>query len=307
MQDLNSPVFGVAGSDSEVSDKILSIADNKAKKGNKKSKILVSILSVLILAGGVVAGIFLIQRSQELREKAANVGGSDCGQSLDCYKIDLGQNSGTYTSERTIDHFIIKARTEAYSFPGVSSNCYSVNINQKTVTWQKVGSASDCHDISHVEVWFVATELPTTPPNPTATSTPVPTATTAPGQPTVAPTIVPTVTLIPNPTLTPTPTAVLQFIASCNGLFTYDTNWNLLTSEDLSEHIVGDIIRFATSATVNQGYVTKAKFVINNTQEYETTLKKPGTDLFYYDYTIPEGVTDFSVKAFLYHSTQGWF
>lgn len=306
MQDSNSPIV-VVGGVSGTTTPTASVTENKPKKGSKKA-ILISIISILILSGGVIAGIFLTQRSQELREKAANVGGSDCGQSLDCYKIDSGQNTGTYSSERTIDHFIIKSATLAYSYPGDSGNCYSVNINQKTVSWQKVGQPPDCHDVSHVEIWFAASELPSSTPVPTATPTPVVVATTAPGQPTATPTKIPTATLTPIPTIpSPTPTIPLEFIAFCNGLFTYDTDWNLLASEDMTALKIGDIVRFATSATVNQGYVIKAKFIVNDTQEYETSLKKPGTDLFYYDYTIPADITNFSVKAQLLHSTQGWF
>jgi len=123
------------------------------------------------------------------------------------------------------------------------------------------------------------------------------------------PTPTPTPTAIPSeaPTLTPTSTPTTEISATCNGLFVYDTSWNLITAEELPTLKSGDIIRFATSATVNIGYIDKARFIINGVTYPETTLKKPGTEEYYYDYTIPEGVTTFQVKAELHHSTQGWF
>jgi len=38
---------------------------------NSLKKILVTILGLLLLIGGVAAGVFLIQQQQEIREKAA--------------------------------------------------------------------------------------------------------------------------------------------------------------------------------------------------------------------------------------------
>ena len=39
----------------------------------------------------------------------------------------------------------------------------------------------------------------------------------------------------------------------------------------------------------------------------EITTKRPGTNEFYYDYTIPEGTHSFEVSAKIHHSTLGWF
>ncbi len=178
---------------------------------------------VVIIVVGLVAGIFLVQRNQELRKKASGPGGSDCGQSTDCVKLDSPPNAGAYLVTRAVDHVIIKAGTADFSFPGYSGTCYTVSISSDRVDWEKVGtSGPECQNISHIEIWFSAASVTGVTPSPiaVATSTPTPTATantatltplaTSGGTATKSPSPTPTRSPSPTPTRSPSPTPTTQ-------------------------------------------------------------------------------------------------
>lgn len=97
------------------------------------------------------------------------------------------------------------------------------------------------------------------------------------------------------------------YVAQCSNVEAYDTKWNKLSSDDLSSLKAGDVVRFAVSGTTTKGTLDKARFTINGASPVETDQKEPGTDKFYYEYTIPDGVSSFSIKAELRHSESGWF
>jgi hypothetical protein len=75
----------------------------------------------------------------------------------------------------------------------------------------------------------------------------------------------------------------------------------------LSALNAGNEVRFAVSGTATSGAFDKAKFTVNGTELGETSLKKPGTEEFYSEYTIPANVTSFTVSAQIHHSELGWF
>ncbi len=95
--------------------------------------------------------------------------------------------------------------------------------------------------------------------------------------------------------------------ATCGEVKAYDTNWKLLSSDDLKKLKSGAIVRFAVSGTASSGTFDKARFTINGTQRPEVSTKKPGSDEFYDEYTIPTGTTTFTVTAQVHHDTLGWF
>lgn len=95
--------------------------------------------------------------------------------------------------------------------------------------------------------------------------------------------------------------------AQCLNIKAYDTAFNLLTVDNLKTLEAGDIFRFAVSGNAASGSFDKARFKINSGSFLpETTAKKPGTQEFYYEYTIPDGVTSFNITAQIHHSTLGW-
>ena len=104
------------------------------------------------------------------------------------------------------------------------------------------------------------------------------------------------------PTSPPPPGATAQ----CLNVKAYDTEWNQITAAVLPTLKAGDKVRFAVAGTATSGNFDKAKFKINGTERAEVSVKKPGTEEFYDEYTIPEGVTTFSINAQIHHSSLGW-
>lgn len=110
----------------------------------------------------------------------------------------------------------------------------------------------------------------------------------------------------PPPGSTPTPPPTPGSNAACYAVKAYDTSWNLLTNAQLSALSARDIVRFTVSGTpANQ--IDKARFTINGVLEPEVITKKPGTDEYYTEYTIPPVVVSFTVTAQVHHLTLGWF
>lgn len=94
---------------------------------------------------------------------------------------------------------------------------------------------------------------------------------------------------------------------TCQQVLAYDTNWNQLNATQLSNLRTGDKVRFTISGTRSTGTFTKARFKINQNAAVEVTGKKPGqTEVFFYEYTIPAGVTTFQINAAIYLDPRGW-
>jgi len=120
----------------------------------------------------------------------------------------------------------------------------------------------------------------------------------------------PTQGVTPTPTTVPTPTVVPTLPpigAACNNVKAYDSEWNLLSGFDLSGLEAGDIVRFAVGGTTDSGSFDKARFTINGILMPEVVTKRPGTEEFYDEYTIPSSVTSFTVNAQIHHISLGWF
>jgi len=115
----------------------------------------------------------------------------------------------------------------------------------------------------------------------------------------------PTPTRVPTGTPTPTPTTIS---CQCDLIKAYSTTWTLLTSADLAALKPGDKVRFAAKGTTTSGTIDKIRYKINNGAFIESIIKKPGTNEFYYEYTIPANTTSFSVSAEVHHKELNkWF
>ena len=104
------------------------------------------------------------------------------------------------------------------------------------------------------------------------------------------------------PSATPTPSSTVQ----CLNIKAYDASWNSLSATNLQSLKTGDIVRFTVSGTATSGTFDKAKFTINSVSLGETTSKKPSSEEFYTEYTIPSGTTSFTINAQIHHTTKGW-
>jgi plastocyanin len=100
----------------------------------------------------------------------------------------------------------------------------------------------------------------------------------------------------------------------CTAIKAYDTSWNLLTPAQLSALKAGDKVRF-TVAGSPADQIDKAQFAITamvgevnqGTPSGDVTVKKPGTDEYFFEYTIPDGTKSVSVTGQVHHSTLGWY
>ncbi|MEJ2347880.1 MAG: hypothetical protein P8Y17_01605 [Patescibacteria group bacterium] len=93
----------------------------------------------------------------------------------------------------------------------------------------------------------------------------------------------------------------------CLDIKVFDEEWSQLSIEQLASLEAGDVVRFTVSGVSSAGAIDKARFTINGVQRPEVTAKRPGTNEFYDEYTIPEGVSNFTINAELHHTTIGWF
>lgn len=261
------------------------------KKFDKKGAI-TTIIGIILLIGGIIAGVLLVQQQQEIRERAAS--GSACDQHPDCILLDEPGNQGSYTADRSITHLFITAKDyHRFDAPGGDDGCYRVTITDNFIRWNRYGSGPNCKDVSNVQIW-----LGEILPSPTSTPALTPT-------PTLPPEVTPTVTHPTTPT--PTPTLPPHISAQCLEIKAFDSEWNQLSSGDLTALNPGVVIRFTVAGSTSSGNLDRARFTINGTLRPEVTAKRPGTDEFFDEFTIPEGVASFTVNAQLHHSSLGWF
>lgn len=113
-------------------------------------------------------------------------------------------------------------------------------------------------------------------------------------------------TKIPTSTTTSTPKPPSGDYCQCLNVIAYDTSWNLLTTDALKNLKAGDKIRFTVKGRASSGKFDKAKFKINGQETAEMTTKKPNTEEFYYEYTIPANVYSFKIDAKIHHDQKGW-
>lgn len=96
--------------------------------------------------------------------------------------------------------------------------------------------------------------------------------------------------------------------AQCVDVKAYTTEWQLLEASDLALLQPGDVVRLTVRGSTTSGVFDKARFTINGDRRAEVTGKRPQTEEFFDEYTVPEGVTSFSVDAEVHHQgLDTWF
>ena len=96
-------------------------------------------------------------------------------------------------------------------------------------------------------------------------------------------------------------------------------NWTRLNAAQLADLQSGEIVYISVSGwsstpTLDNGGFDKAVFTVNGVDRPESTNAKPkspsdppDTWEIYDLYTIPDGVTSFTIRATIHHQTAGWF
>ena len=277
------------------------ITDSKPAK-KKKTGMIATILGIFLLIGAVGAGVVLINQNQDIREKAAILCPKDCATNISQCKsgtqvggIGYGDcGMGEYCCEiitpppPDCSVYYTKTATSLTIKDPYFPNCYInhywcsdgvgdpyTGCSDETIA-VGVKSASFIKDCGIEQIDYGCT------------NNSCKDFVSHLGKP-CAP--------------TPPPSDIT---AACTYVKAYDENWNLLTTADLSSLSAGDIVRFTVSGNPAAS-IDKARFTINGVVGTETTDKKPGTNEYYTEYTIPGGVTSFTITAQIHHVTLNWF
>jgi hypothetical protein len=331
---------------------VISTSDTGGKKPVNK-KMIATILGVLVLVGGVGAGVILVQNQQDIREKASGtcaggveIGETACSGATSCVKctqtskydyptfVSTSQSNceGKFcgpvpTSVPTAKPSTTPTKNACEKAGGAcygEQSCYYLNratVNgglgcsaNKICCSTSTSVQSACESAGHTCIHDSAD-------CPIGSGAPQSCTTTSSGDPVnrtdnkgycckstgPTPTVVPTTAPTPKPTSKPTskPTLPPGVDCSCLTIKAFDDEWNIITN--LSSLVAGDIVRFTVAGKTNSGKIEKARFTINGTLRPEVTAKRSSTSEFYDEYTIPEGVSTYTINAELYHSKIGWF
>ncbi|OGM05168.1 hypothetical protein A2715_03360 [Candidatus Woesebacteria bacterium RIFCSPHIGHO2_01_FULL_39_32] len=288
------------------------------KYGGKK--VIATIFGVLLLIGGVTVGVLLVQRQQLLEQEASS---GDTPPSCPSDTQLLFSNSGdlhvgdTVGSGGSISSMQGSWKVASRNGVLMAESGAKITVDFPNSTHLDTALIYDNDPKSGEQPWSInGVSLPVTdnnewgPPfnlNLTATQMVFNNGGDSPHfnicikPPTI--TATPTATPPNTPTLTPPP----EITAECSAVKAYDSEWNLLSSTDLANLKAGDVVRFTVSGTASSGTFDKARFTINGVLRAEVTTKKPGSNEFYDQYTVPVGVTTFNVSAQIHHTDLGWF
>jgi len=316
------------------------VTTGEKPKGKVGKKVIATILGILFLVGGVSAGVILVQQQQEIREKASCVSDGNCIGPGEVCCNDSKFDSSCYVTETRCES---KPAPEPTATPtpwtpspqcktdgnciGPGEDCCSGNDyfdNSCPVTETRCGVESYCSQAKQEECTNGMDCIPT---QYGGYCEEVPCRESGclrPGERCCGGTagsefdascyVTETMcgaggaTATPVPTATPTPRPGVEISARCLNIKAFDTSWDEII--DLSSLKAGDIIRFTVSGTTNSGNIDKARFRINSpTWRTDVVAKKPGTGEFYDEYTIPEGVTSFTINTQLHHTSSdiSWF
>lgn len=176
--------------------KIVGLSNSKPKR-KTNWKILGAILGIIVLAVGVIAGIFLVRQNQNIQEKAAecSAGGAQCPSTNDPTLLRDCSSGGIYPNDSICDS---AGRVEV---------CGTSSSNAKQFCCPSSGAAWTTN-LTLCNVVATATATSTTRATATATATVIATATTttqATATSTSSPSSSATTTSIASRTATPTP------------------------------------------------------------------------------------------------------
>lgn len=297
-------------------------SDEKPKK-KFGGKTIATILGILILVGGVGTGVILVKQQQDIREKAMVEEGTSIGVTGTPIAVGV---AGIGTPKPTAVG--VAGVGEATKTPYCSAlnykDCYygcTPDVNGGTCKPKPAtpattcpadkklvnGVCKGCEDVGGKCYGETTDTLPEGGCTPladyhfTCSSGRVCLKCVGTSGSTGSTGSTSTTTTTTTPTNPPSTASV-----SCLNVKAYDTSWNPLTASNLSILKTGDKVRFTVTGTATSGTFDKAKFTINSVAQPETTSKKPSSGEFYTEYTIPSGITSFTISAQIHHTTKGW-
>ncbi len=292
---------------SPVSGNVISTPNSDSGSNNVNKKFMLPMLGVLLLVLSVGTGVILVRQNQNIQEQAAGncqppTAGSrewwsiQIGNGDNLPRVDTGQITGLEPGSTDVvveawsDSAFGCGKNQQDETAAVELNDQVVNITDTDVpgsTTVKVKIGQD--GILHIAAkamgnpgsMFVLVRVH----GPKATTTPRPSAT-----PSNAPTATPTLTPTPPPTTAPAR-------AYCGAVTAYSTDWEELSSTELTQLRSGTVIYFAAEGRATNGNIDKTRFKINNGEWIETTNTSPdNNNLYYIEYTIP-GTGEYKVSA----------
>lgn len=303
------------------------------KKKFGGGRIIATILGVLLLVGGVGAGLILTQQQQLFNQKASscnalclkNATPAECG----CTGNQAAKTGVILPPPNTVEHFAGESGTsinlntttngngnyvrqdgtlvDANNTP-VTNPCpapgkivngvcvpagYCQNNTGNCYVTSHIGADKNGDHVCDAPHWTTCAAGYTCSNQDCVPITTTPTGGEATN--TIAPTAPPVVSTLP-----PGQTAV------CTAVTAYNSTWIAQTSTQLSTLKSGDIINFCVNGTASAGTFDKAKFTINGVVQAETTTVRPSSTDFCQSYTIPAGISSFNVTAQIHHATLGW-
>lgn len=300
-------------------------------------KIIATILGILLLVGGVGAGIVLTQQSQIFQGKAmdktcndSSTGpcpGKQSGDIID--KCSSGNDNGDPSDDKSKGCFgsgphptcVYEERIDVGACdiggptdqPGSSVSCVFDHYKDKQICvrvdgkWQRcdtnpVGELGIANDCTYTSTGDHGDSDCTTSGygncsrgNYCLSNTPC------------TPSVPPTSNCKPDDSCggdegTPPPKGT----AECKNIKAYSTDWKLIADADLPKLKAGDKVNFCVKGSATVGSFDKARFMINGNLKPITTTKRPGSEDFCQDFTIPANKNSFNVKAMIHHVTLNW-
>jgi hypothetical protein len=293
----------------------------KIKKVTAK-QIVVGAVGLLVLVGGLGLAVILVRQRQIFREKAytlINYPNDTCNlvrvgitEQTPCTRLNIngpGQNNITnYTVIYTITNITAQSHTVTYyKNSNFCTEPYGVMSGENLGCWAALEGETVSVTLQPEEV----TTIPISRSSPSGQScgsiqtdlridavdgNPDCKSNYTPGAPIAA-------------SVCQTGNVCVEVSGQCLNIKAFDTSWNPLSASQLLTLKVGDAIRFTVAGQATAGTFDKARFTINGTLRPEVTQTRPGSDPteFYDEYTIPPGVTSFTITAEVHHSTLGWF
>ena len=279
-----------------------------------KGKIIAAVIGVLVLVGGVAGGVALVNQQQLFQQKAAGVSPVACPIAAD----------GTKTIVNFNGQFIRSDQAESSAQLGPVSTLVGAGSYKVTLVSYEKDHPKDSDDQPN-ESWFLklnnsqgATFSQTNPISdlPLAENMKIEVVNSELSLTEDINSVIAYHAVYPdksttnsiNPVCAVFEPLATEISARCTEIKAFDENWNQLTTSQLQNLSSGDSVRFSVGGSATEGQFDKAMFTINGVSEGETTLIRPGTDEYYVEYQIPEGILSFQVTAQIHHvGLNQWF